>query len=229
MTALRVWVGWDSREDVAWQVCRHSILRHAKGPVSVHPLRQPALRDLGLYTRPPDAAATAFSLTRFLVPWLAGHDGWSVFVDCDVLFTADIAGIIAHARPGRAVHVVQHAYVPRQAVKMDGQPQAAYPRKNWSSLMLFDGTHPAVRALTPGVVNTATPAHLHRFGWVDDAAIGALPLTWNFLVGEYPRPADTPAAIHYTNGGPWFDGCGGVDYADLWLAERDRWLAAGGA
>jgi hypothetical protein len=120
------------------------------------------------------------------------------------------------------VHVVQHAYTPRQRVKMDGRPQAAYPRKNWSSLMLFDAAHPALRALTPGVVNTAAPAFLHRFGWIDDALIGALPAEWNFLVGEYPPPDRPPAAIHYTNGGPWFPDCADVDYADLWLAEQAR-------
>lgn len=226
---LRVWIGWDPREDAAYQVCRASILRHAATPPAIHPLRQAALREAGLYTRPADpGAATEFSLTRFLVPWLAGHRGLALFVDCDFLFTADIAGLVAAAEPGRAVHVVQHDYVPRQAVKMDGRPQAAYPRKNWSSLMLFDAAHPKVRALTPDVVNAASPAHLHRFGWLDDADIGALPQAWNHLVGEYPRPAAVPAGIHFTNGGPWFPGCADVDYADLWLAERDRLEAGAG-
>jgi hypothetical protein len=223
---LRIWIGWDSREDEAFQVCRHSILRHAADPPAIFPLKQAALRELGLYTRAPDRAATEFSLTRFLVPWLSGHEGWALFVDCDFLFTADVARLFDHVTPGRAVHVVQHAYTPVQSVKMDGQVQTAYPRKNWSSLMLFDCTHPAVRALTPPVVNAATPAYLHRFQWLDDAEIGALPLGWNFLEGEYPRPEKVPEAIHYTNGGPWFPEWAGVDYADLWLAERDRWRAS---
>jgi hypothetical protein len=222
---IKVYIGWDSREDVAYQVCRHSILRHAAVAPEIFPLRQSTLRELGLYTRPVDQAATEFSLTRFLVPYLAAHDGWSVFVDCDFLFTTDIARVLDDAAPGKAVHVVQHDYTPRNAVKMDGQAQTAYPRKNWSSFMLFDGRHPAVRALTPAVVNTATPACLHRFGWVPDEAIGALPLGWNFLVGEYPPPATVPQAIHYTNGGPWFADWQGVDYADLWLAERALWEA----
>ncbi|MFN3643903.1 MAG: hypothetical protein ACK4TB_13400 [Gemmobacter sp.] len=223
---LKVYIGWDSREDIAYQVCRQSILRHAAEAPAIYPLRQQALRELGLYTRPPDRAATEFSLTRFLVPYLAAHDGWSIFVDCDFLFTTDIAGVLALAEPGKAVHVVQHDYVPVQAVKMDGQVQTAYPRKNWSSFMLFDGRHPAVRALTPAVVNAATPAFLHRFQWLRDADIGALPLAWNFLEGEYPKPAETPAAIHYTNGGPWFPEWADVDYADLWRAERDLYCAA---
>jgi hypothetical protein len=108
---------------------------------------------------------------------------------------------------------------------MDAQAQTTYPRKNWSSFMLFNNAHPVVRALTPEIVNRESPAFLHRFGWIsDDALIGELPLEWNFLVGEYPKPDATPNAIHYTNGGPWFPGLEQVDYGDLWLAERKRYL-----
>lgn len=218
---MKVYIGHDPREDIAWQVCRHAILRHAPG-LAVHPLRQEALRELGLYTRPVDQpASTAFSLTRFLTPYLAAHDGWSLFADCDILFTRDLRGMLRGLDPGKAVHVVQHDYVPRQAIKMDGQRQTIYPRKNWSSVMLFNGAHPAVRALTPQVVNSVSPAHLHRLEWAGgDAMIGALDPAWNFLVGEYPLPARTPFGIHYTNGGPWFAESPGVDYAELWEAER---------
>lgn len=219
---LKIFVGYDSREDIAWQVCRHSILRHASSPVEIYPLKQTALRDLGLYVRSADAATTEFSLTRFLTPYLAAYDGWSVFVDCDFLFTRDIYDVLGKAAPGKAVHVVQHDYTPSLAVKMDGQQQTSYPRKNWSSFILFNGAHPDVRALTPHVVNSQSPAFLHRFNWVaDDAHIGSLPLEWNFLAGEYPAPGKLPAAIHYTNGGPWFDNCQDVDFAGLWTAERD--------
>lgn len=225
MRNFKIFVGYDSREDIAWQVCRHSIRRHASEAVDIHPLKQDTLRELGLYTRAPDNAATEFSLSRFLTPYLAAHDGWSLFVDCDFLFTRDIAEFVALADPGKAVHVVKHDYVPASAVKMDGQAQAVYPRKNWSSFMLFNGAHPDVKALLPAIVNSAGPAHLHRLQWVkDDAAIGALPREWNFLVGEYDRPERLPMAIHYTNGGPWFENCRSVDYGDLWLAERDLYL-----
>jgi hypothetical protein len=217
---LKVYIGFDPREEIAWHVCRHAILRHGLG-LSVHPLRQDALRELGLYTRAADrSASTAFSLTRFLTPYLAAHDGWSLFADCDVLFTTDLRRIVEGADPACAVHVVQHDYVPRRSVKMDGQAQAAYPRKNWSSVMLFNGSHAAVRALTPDVVNSATPAQLHRFEWLADEAVGALDPGWNFLVGEYEPPAQTPFGIHYTNGGPWFAETREVDYAGLWQAER---------
>ncbi len=226
-TGQKVFVGYDSREDIAWEVCRHSILRHTSSELHVHPLKQPTVRELGLYDRPSDGpASTEFSLTRFLTPYLAGGSQWSLFVDCDVLFTGDVGALFDSLDPSKAIYVVQHDYVPANAVKMDGKSQSVYPRKNWSSFMIFNGQHPDVIALTPEVVNTATPAFLHRFGWVqNDNDIGALHLKWNFLVGEYDPLPETPCAIHYTNGGPWFPEWVDVDYGDLWIAERDRVLA----
>ena len=110
---------------------------------------------------------------------------------------------------------------------MDGKQQTAYPRKNWSSFMIFNCDHPDVKGLTPAVVNSASPAFLHRFEWIeDDSAIGALSVEWNFLEGEYPKPAGTPKVIHYTNGGPWFDEWQNCDFAELWLQERDLYLSS---
>ncbi len=219
----KVFVGYDSREDIAWEVCRHSIERHQTRPFDINPLKQPTVRELGLYTRPADpTASTEFSLTRFLTPYLAARDEWSLFVDCDFLFTRDLAGLFRGLDESKAVYVVQHDYVPANQVKMDGKVQTTYPRKNWSSFMVFNGRHPAVKALTPDLVNSASPAFLHRFEWIeDDNDIGALNLEWNFLVGEYAVPATTPAAIHYTNGGPWFENWKDVDYGDL-SAEGTR-------
>ncbi|MEW6538112.1 MAG: glycosyltransferase [Pseudomonadota bacterium] len=225
---LKIFVGYDSREDIAWQVCRHSLLRHAKRPIEVTPLRQPTLREVGLYNRAPDAtASTEFSLTRFLTPYLAAYDQWSVFVDCDFLFTQDINDLIDQLDNEKALYVVQHTYEPSHQIKMDGKAQTVYPRKNWSSFMAFNGRHKSVRDLRPDTVNDAAPAFLHRFEWIsNDRDIGGLDLEWNFLVGEYEPLSKTPAAIHYTNGGPWFEQWQGVDYGDLWEAERDLYLAA---
>lgn len=222
----KVFVGYDSREDIAWQVCRHSLCRHAGQDVTVIPLRQDSLRELGLYTRPVDAtASTEFSLTRFLTPYIAATTGWVLFCDCDFLYTGDVRKVFEGLDPAKAVYCVQHDYTPTHAVKMDGKSQATYPRKNWSSFMLFNCDHPDVRALTPDVVNTAAPAILHRFEWISDPdAIGALPLEWNFLEGEYPKPDTPPQVIHYTNGGPWFEQWQNCDFADLWLHERDLYL-----
>jgi lipopolysaccharide biosynthesis glycosyltransferase len=223
----KVYVGYDTREDIAWDVCRFSLDRHKSRDLEIYPLKQSSLRELGLYTRPIDAnATTEFSLTRFLTPYLAATDGWSVFVDCDFLFTKDIYQLLDNLDQSKAIHVVQHDYSPSQTIKMDGKQQTIYPRKNWSSFIVFNGSHEHVKALTPSVVNNASPAFLHRFSWIsDDNLIGALDLEWNFLEGEYRKPEQVPAAIHYTNGGPWFENWQHVDFGDLWLAERDRYLS----
>lgn len=224
---LKVFIGWDSREDIAYQVCRHSILRHTKAQIPVIPIKLPDLRDKGIYTRDVDQrASTEFSLTRFLTPFLAGENGWSIFVDCDFVFTRDVTSILEGLDPSKAVYVVKHDYEPNHTTKMDGQVQTTYPRKNWSSFILFNNAHPKVRELTPDVVNSQTPAYLHRFAWLDDEDIGALDLEWNFLVGEYPKPAKLPMCVHYTNGGPWFENWQDVDFADLWIKERDLYLNA---
>jgi hypothetical protein len=222
MAAFPVFVGYDSREDIAWQVCRFSMQRHASPSVSVHPIRQTSLRELGLYTRPVDKnASTEFSLTRFLTPYLAATSGWSMFIDCDVLITADVSEILTGLDPSKAVYVVKHDYSPANLVKMDNKVQHLYPRKNWSSMMVFNGSHPDVQALTPKVVNEAEPAFLHRFTWVkNDNDIGEVDLTWNYLEGEYPVPEIPPKAIHYTNGGPWFEHWQDVAFGDLWRQER---------
>lgn len=228
--SVKVFVGYDSREDIAWQVCRYSLRRHSDDKVEVIPLRQTTLRELGLYSRPHDfGASTEFSLTRFLTPYLAAQDGWVAFCDCDFLFTSDVCEVFEGLDPAKAIYCVQHDYTPAYRVKMDGKAQASYPRKNWSSFIVFNCNHPDVQSLTPEVVNTATAAHLHRFGWIsDDSAIGALDPDWNFLAGEYPKPAATPRVIHYTNGGPWFDDWQDCDFADLWIEERDLYLKTSG-
>jgi lipopolysaccharide biosynthesis glycosyltransferase len=225
--SLKVYIGWDSHEEIAWEVANHSIRRHASRPLDVFPLKQETLRELGLYSRERDEkASTEFSITRFLTPYLAGtSEGWALFTDCDFLFTDDIHQVFDYVEGDKAVYVVQHDYIPSKQVKMDGAAQSIYPRKNWSSFMLFNLRHPAVKALTPQVVNEASPSYLHRFEWIkDDEQIGSLPLDFNFLEGEYPLPERTPRVIHYTNGGPWFADWQKVDYAELWNRERDDYL-----
>ncbi len=143
----------------------------------------------------------------------------------DVLWLGDIAGLVAYTRTPKAVYCVQHDYRPKETTKMDGAVQTVYPRKNWSSLMLFNCDHPAVRSLTPDVVNRETGAYLHRLQWVKDEDIGELPVDWNWLEGWNEKPArGTPKAVHFTRGGPWFEQWQNVDYGELWRAERDEML-----
>ena len=214
---LDVYIGYDPNESVAFYTLAHSILRRASIPVSIAPLMRSQLMDVYTRERGP-TESTEFSLTRFLVPYLSGYSGWSVFMDCDMLCMADIAELAERIdrQPDKAVLVCKHDYVPRTERKFLDQVQTKYPRKNWSSLMAFNNAR--CRALTPAYVNSAPGLDLHRFAWTEDASIGEIPLEWNWLVGEYERSAQAKL-VHYTLGGPYFDDYRDCDYAAEWFAE----------
>lgn len=214
---LQVFIGYDPDEAVAYHVLSHSILRRSSIPVSIAPLMQSQLK--GVYTRQRGPTeSTEFSLTRFLVPQLSGFSGWSLFMDCDMLCRADIAELAAYAEraPDKAVLVCKHDYTPHPSRKFLNRVQTVYPRKNWSSLMLFNNA--LCTKLTSGYVNSAPGLDLQRFVWVDDAKIGELPLEWNWLVGEYSHNPQAKIA-HFTIGGPYFDEYRDCDFADEWRAE----------
>ena len=217
---FQVYIGYDANEAVAYHTLAHSILRRASIPVSIAPLMRSQLGSLYKRERGP-TESTEFSLTRFLVPILSRYQGWSLFMDCDMLCRADMAELAAFAeRSGdKAVLVCKHDYVPKTERKFLGQIQTRYPRKNWSSLMLFNNAR--CTALTPQYVNGATGLELHRFAWLEDAVIGELPLAWNWLVGEYEHDPGAKI-VHYTLGGPYFDEYRGCDYAEEWFEENRR-------
>ena len=219
--SLKVFVGWDSREQDAYEVCVTSLKKHSSQEIEIYPVVRDVLIHTGDYYRPqPEAGSVEFTYTRFLVPYLADHKGWALFIDCDFLFTKDVAELFAMADDQYALMCVKHDYVPKNAVKMDGQKQVAYPRKNWSSCVLWNCEHPSNKALSKDVVSSESGAYLHRFQFLKDEEIGELPLEWNWLEGEYEKPETPPAVIHFTNGGPWFDNWQDVDYADLWRSYR---------
>ena len=217
---MKVFVGYDPREDIAYQVCKHSIL--TKQPnAEVRPLVQKELRDAGWYTRPVDKlASTEFTFTRFLVPELCNFEGWALFIDCDMILTTDIAELFAQSDDQYAVMCVQHDYKPKQGTKMDGQTQTVYPRKNWSSAMLINCGHPSNQQLDMDLVNSPeiNGAYLHRFSWLKDEEIGELDHTWNYLVGVYDD-IEKPKLIHYTEGGPWFENYRNCEFHQLWKDE----------
>ncbi|WP_041528358.1 hypothetical protein [Paracoccus aminophilus] len=224
MTDLSVYIGWDSREDIAYQVARQSLLDRSSIAVDVHPIKLQNLVDRGVYTRDVDPlAATEFTYSRFFTPWLNDYKGWALFVDCDFLFFGDVAELLDYRDDSKAVLCVHHDYQPKEGLKMDGKVQTVYPRKNWSSCMLFNCAHPATRKLTPELINAESGAYLHRMQWAKDDEIGALPESWNWLEGWNEPPAKGyPNAVHYTNGGPWFKNWQDVAYADAWLERAKK-------
>jgi len=216
---INVFIGYDGREAIAYSVLAHSIQARASQPVAIIPLMLSQLATVLTRERHP-LQSSDFSFSRFLTPCLAGYEGWSVFMDCDMLVLDDIADLWRLRDERYAVMVVKHIHVPRETVKFLGEPQSKYEKKNWSSVMLFNNAK--CRALTPEYVNRASGLELHQFKWLaSDDLIGALPSRWNHLVG-YDPPRPDAALLHYTEGGPWWTEYKDCDYAANWHSELKK-------
>jgi lipopolysaccharide biosynthesis glycosyltransferase len=220
MDVLKVFIGYDSREDIAFHVCRESMARKSSIWLDIQPIKQTEMRERGLYWREHDAlSSTEFTFTRFLTPYLTGYKGWAVFVDCDFLFRHDIATVLDYRDHSNAVMVVKHNYVPLEQYKMDGAIQTRYPRKNWSSFMLINCDHDQVKQnLTLERVNKESGMYLHRFEWLTNDVIGELPIAYNYLEGWHTKDdCPNPIGVHFTRGGPWFRDYMNVEYGDEWV------------
>lgn len=226
MNVAKVYIGSDPREHDAYAVAEHSLRKHASVPVSVTALDADRLAAYGLLRRTTDLrggiydlpsnapCSTRFAISRFLVPHLA-QTGWALFVDADMVFCADVAELFALADPQYAVQVVKHQQA-GGGTKMDGQAQLAYPRKNWSSVVLWQADHPANGRLSLQDVNERPGRDLHRFYWLHDSEIGELPAEWNVLVNVQPMP-EHPKLLHYTLGTPnMSEGLKNCDHAEIW-------------
>jgi hypothetical protein len=221
---ISVFIGYDPRERAATNVLFDSLVRHSSLPLAIAPLDTPQLETQGLYWRKKDPKqSTAFSFTRFLVPYFMGYQGWAIFMDCDMLCRGDIAELWAQRDDNFALLCVQHDHQPIESQKFLGEVQSAYSKKNWSSLMLFNCSR--CTALTPEYVNTATGLDLHRFHWLSsDNEIGAIQGSWNHLVDvQDPALAKDSPLLHWTLGGPWFRDLRtmGGPLAAEWFAARD--------
>lgn len=240
-----IYIGWDAREDVAYQVCRNSIMRRNKS-YNVIPLKHKELRKKGLFYRPWMTCAqdgnridmfdmkpfsTEFSHTRFLVPVLNDYKGWALFLDCDMIFTTNPRKLFDLIDNRYACMVVKHNQKPIETKKMDDEPQGKYFRKNWSSFVLWNCAHPKNKFLTIEKVNQMKGADLHAFTWLDDGDIGSLPFSYNWIEGISPNisayQGARPDVIHYTLGGPWFPEWQDVAYAGLWTEEYEIWQRSG--
>ena len=217
ISRMKVFIGHDPREQEAYDVCEFSI--KTRSALSVEPLVSSKIPE---YLRPREPhQSTDFTYTRFFVPHLMKHEGWALFCDCDFLFLKSPAEILLdnpHLKD-YPVSVVKHPqYIPRSEMKMDDIPQNSMWRKNWASLILFNCNHPSNKVLTPEYVNTTFGRNLHQFSWLEDDEIGSIPMNWNVLDDYYL--IDDPAAIHYTDGGPWFEKYQDTTYSNLWKIEK---------
>lgn len=221
---IRIFIGFDTREPVACSVLAHSMRVRSSMPVSITALMLSQLKPV-LSRDVHPLQSTEFSFSRFLVPYLSGFEGWSLFTDCDMLVLDDIVRLWALRDDRFAVMVVKHDHRPREGVKFLSAPQTAYAKKNWSSVMLFNNT--LCRALSAEYVNVANGLDLHQFKWLaNDRLIGSLPRRWNHLVG-YDEPSDDVSLVHYTIGGPYFEAYARCEHAAAWFSERETMLHAG--
>ena len=226
MNNLNIYVGYDSKEDIAYRVCKYSILKRSRSNIKITSLKLYELVAKNLYKRDIDPlASTEFTYSRFLVPALNNYSGWAIFCDCDFIFFEDISNILIDIDQSKAVYCVQHDYTPKEKHKMDGQKQTIYPRKNWSSFILFNCSHPSNKKLSLDLVNSESGSFLHQFKWLEDNEIGSLDERWNWLEGWTSNHNNKrPFAVHYTRGGPWFDEWQDVEFASEWIRERDEYL-----
>ena len=223
---LKIFIGFDSHEIVAYHTCVQSIIDTVTEPVAFIPLCQDNLKTI-YYRERGETESTEFSMTRFLVPYLSDFKGHSIFIDCDVLLRADITDLefgTWSRTPDKAVYVVKHDYTPRSDAKFLGQVQTKYEKKNWSSVMFFNNA--LCRKLQPYYVNAASGLDLHQFKWLDsDELIGELPVEWNHLVGEYRHNPDAKL-VHFTQGTPCFDGYKIQPFSDEWYETMQKAMSS---
>ena len=212
---INIFIGYDPREAVAFHVCSNSLIRHSSVPLSLAPL---ALNNLKGYEEIHTDGSNQFIYSRFLVPYLMGFNGWAIFVDGDMLVREDVAELFALRDDSKAVMCVHHEYKTKASVKYLATNNEDYPRKNWSSVVLWNCGHPANKVLSPEYVQKATGAQLHRFLWLDNDLIGELPIDWNWLPDEF-GPNMSAKLLHWTLGTPCFHEYATAPMAEEWHRE----------
>ena len=207
---LNIFIGFDQKEAIAYHTFVQSLIEKSSVPLSIVPLAE---NNLNFYDESHSDGTNKFTYSRFLIPYLMDYNGWAIFVDGDMVCLSDIKELISYFDPKYAVSVVKHDYKTKQKLKYFGQKNEDYPRKNWSSVIIWNCSHPKNRQLNPSFINNKEGSFLHRFKWLNDQEIGDLPKSWNWLAIEYPEK-DNLKLIHYTLGTPCFK-----DYANTSLSE----------
>jgi lipopolysaccharide biosynthesis glycosyltransferase len=216
MKPIPIFVGYDPREAVAYHTCANSIIRHASCPVAIIPLALNLFKD---YTETHTDGSNQFIYSRFLVPHLMDYTGHAIFIDGDMIVRSDIAELWQWRHKRYDVQVVKHNYETCMTEKYLGAKNENYPRKNWSSVIIWNCESAANKRLTPEFVQQSTGAELHRFTWIRDEQIGDLPAEWNWLPDEY-GPNLNADLLHYTLGAPCFHDFATTPMADEWHRER---------
>lgn len=215
---IKIFIGFDSKEIVAYNILQHSINIRSTQPISITPINLNHIKNI-FFRKRIDIQSTEFSFSRFLVPYLCNYEGWAIFMDCDMLVLEDIANLWNLRDDKYAVMCVKHNHIPNENIKFLDQVQTKYEKKNWSSVMLLNCSK--CKALTPEYVNNASGLELHRFKWLEtESLIGEIPQKWNHLV-DYNEKIDSNkiSNLHYTEGGPYFKAYKDCGYSQEWLNE----------
>ena len=215
---VKIIIGFDQREAVAYHAFCQSIIEHASLPVNFIPLAINTLKD---YKETHKDKSNDFIYSRFLTPYLNQYQGWAIFADGDMICQADIKELWDLRDESKALLVVKHSYKTKAHQKYLGNINENYPRKNWSSVILWNCKHPKHRILTPEFISNQTGKYLHRFSWLDDSEIGELPKEWNWLAIEYPENKKAKL-IHFTLGTPCFKEYEKTDMSDIWYETFER-------
>lgn len=215
---IKIVVGFDQRESVAYHTFCQSIIEKASMPISFLPLAMNTFID---YNETHTDQSNDFIYSRFLTPYLNNFEGWAIFADGDMICHTDIKELWDLRDESKALMVVKHDYQTKAHIKYLGNKNENYPRKNWSSVILWNCSHPKHKILTPEFIQIQTGKYLHRFSWLDDDEIGDLPKEWNWLAIEYPENKDAKL-IHYTLGTPCFKEYEKTDMSDIWYRTFER-------
>jgi lipopolysaccharide biosynthesis glycosyltransferase len=215
---VKIYIGFDQRESVAYHTFVQSLIDHASIPLDITPL---AVKTLKGYEERHEDKSNDFVYSRFLIPFLNDFKGWAIFVDGDMICQTDIKELLDLRDNSRALQVVKHDYKTKANQKYLGNINQDYPRKNWSSVILWNCEHPKHKLLTPNFIANESGKYLHRFSWLEDSEIGGLPKEWNWLATEYPNN-DQANIIHYTLGTPCFKDYRDTEMSDIWLKKYDR-------
>ena len=215
---VKIYIGFDQRESVAYHTFVQSLIDHASIPLDITPL---AVKTLEGYEEKHKDKSNDFVYSRFLTPFLNDFKGWAIFVDGDMICQTDIKELLDLRDNSKALQVVKHDYKTKANQKYLGNINQDYPRKNWSSVILWNCTHPKHKILTPDFIANQTGKYLHRFSWLEDEEIGELPKEWNWLATEYPKN-EQANIIHYTLGTPCFKDYRDAEMSDIWFKKYDR-------
>jgi len=222
MIKLKIFIGYDNREKIAFHVLSHSIIENSSIPVTITPIKLENLKKF--YKRKKGRKdSTEFSISRFLTPYLSNYEGYSLFMDCDFIIDGDIANLVKIIKksPNKTIWCVKHKHVPTETEKFLGEKQLKYGRKNWSSFVIYNNKK--CKMLTPKFIEKANGLYLHQFSWIDDKEIVALPKEWNILCG-YQKIPKKPKALHFTKGGPYFKEYSRGPGARYWFRYKKKIL-----